>query len=563
MRRHPFGVSLFSLLLACLMPVPVLAAYAPLSEKESKPLPPAKRVNVALPTSWDFPLPTSPILRAGPPSAAGMRNEPLQALDTALNRAIEQNHMPGAVMLVARRGVIVKHQAYGYAAKYRDSSRTPLAQPVPMTKHTLFDVASISKIFTAIAVMKLYEQGKFALDDPVSRYIPEFAANGKATVTIKQLLTHTSGFRPGLPLYQVDGNRNDRLQEVFRCPLDHAPGSTYVYSDLNMITLGALVERLTGKRLDQYVKETITGPLGMVDTMYNPPASYKHRIAATEYQSNPDRGLVWGQVHDENAASLDGVAGHAGVFSTATDLAKLGHLFLLRGRYGTTRILDEQTVALMEHNFNTDFPGDDHGLGWELNQGWYMDALASPHTVGHTGFTGTSLVVNREQATIAILLTNRVHPTRQTPSPNPVRREAARLAADAIPVAMRRPAWFAGYGDGLNRTMTANLPALAAKKTLSFATWHHLETNADFGIVETSADGKTWQPLHSVTGRSAGWKRVSLPLPTNARYLRFRYQTDVSINGRGWYVDQPTVKLENGEIRPLKMTGIEWQRREH
>ncbi|MFC7440376.1 serine hydrolase domain-containing protein [Laceyella putida] len=565
MHLRPPWVPLSSLLLTLLMSIPSVlhAAPDPLTEKEYKPLPPVMPKVLSQPASWDVPFPTSPVLHAGPPQAAGMRPEPLNALDTSIRQAINQGHMPGAVLLVARRGVIVKQQAYGYAAKYLDQQQTPLAHPVPMDNHTLFDLASISKIFTTIAVMNLYEEGAFALDDPVSRYIPEFAQNGKASVTIKQLLTHTSGFRPGIPLYTMGHNRDDRLAEVFRYPLDHAPGSTYVYSDLNMIALGALVERLSGERLDQYVKETVTGPLGMKHTMYNPPAWLKYRTAATEYQSSPDRGLVWGEVHDENAASLDGVAGHAGVFSTAGDLAKLAHLFLLKGKYGSTRILEEKTVELMEHNFNADFPGDDHGLGWELNQGWYMDALASPYAFGHTGFTGTSLVINREQSTITILLTNRVHPTRQTPSLNPVRRQTARLTADAIPVSMRQPAWFAGYGDQLNRTLTATLPEHTGKRKLQFSTWHHIEAGVDFGIVEVSTDGNAWQPLYSFTGRSQGWEHPSLPLPDTARHVRFRYQTDGSVNGRGWYVGKPALVFENGHILPLQVTGSEWEQREY
>jgi CubicO group peptidase (beta-lactamase class C family) len=354
------------------------------------------------------------------PKAAGLNAKPLNELDATIRQAIRDKVMPGTVVLIARRGTIVKWDTYGHAACYADDRLTPLNAPIAMRKDTLFDLASISKIFTATAAMKLYEQGKFKLDDPVAKYIPEFAQNSKANVTIRQLLTHTSGFRPGLPLYKMGKNREDRLQIIFTAPLDHPPGTAYVYSDLNMITLGALVERLSGKRLDQFVKDEITDPLGMKDTLYNPPASLKERIAATEYQPWTGRRLVWGQVHDEKAYALDGVAGHAGIFSTAHNLAVFAHMFLMKGKYGNQRILKESTVDLMEHNFNTSFPGDDHGLGWELSQGWYMDALSGSHAIGHTGFTGTSLVINRDLGTITILLTNRVHPTRNTVSTNPV-----------------------------------------------------------------------------------------------------------------------------------------------
>jgi CubicO group peptidase (beta-lactamase class C family) len=514
------------------------------------------------PSSWDNPLPSSPVLHPGTPSSAGMDPEPLKSLDTYIEQAIQNRVMPGAVVLVARRGAIVKHQAYGYAARYADDQFTPLPDPVPMRKDTIFDLASITKIFTATAVMKLYEQGKIGLDDPVARYIPEFAQNGKENVTIRQLLTHTSGFRPGIPLYKMGTGREDRLQIVFAQPLDHAPGSTYIYSDLNMIVLGALVERISGKRLDEFIRDEITKPLGMKDTMFNPPAELKNRIAATEYQPWTGRGLVWGQVHDENAASLGGVAGHAGLFSSARDLAVFAHMILMKGRYGGVRILNEETVELMEHNYNTAFPGDDHGLGWELNQGWYMDALASPYAMGHTGYTGTSLVISRDQATIVITLTNRVHPTRQTVSTNPVRRQTSRMAADAIPVAIpgRGAAWFSGYGDFLDRSLTAELPT--GSKALKFETWYRIEEGIDRGTVEVSADGTVWDSLQPFyTGASSGWIRKTLPLPENARFIRFRYVTDLSVNGRGWYVKDPAVQLASGKTVPLQPSGEGWELR--
>ncbi|SEN51516.1 serine hydrolase domain-containing protein [Lihuaxuella thermophila] len=533
-----------------------------IEQKETKELHPSS----TRPSSWDHPLPSSPVLHPGTPASAGMDREPLKAIDPFMQESIENNVMPGAVVLIARRGAIVKHQAYGYAARYQDDRFTPMDKPIPMSEDTIFDLASISKIFTSTAAMKLYEQGKFRLDDPVARYIPEFAQNGKEKVTIRQLMTHTSGFRPGIPLWQMGKNREERLQIVFAYPLDHPPGTTYVYSDLNMITLGALVERLSGQRLDVFIRENITEPLHMKDTMYNPPASLKERIAATEYQPWTGRGLVWGQVHDENAAALDGVAGHAGLFSTARDLVTFAHMILMKGKYGNTRILQPETVEWMEENQNQAFPGDDHGLGWELNQGWFMDALASPHAMGHTGYTGTSIVINRDQAAIAITLTNRVHPTRQTVSTNPVRRQVARLTADAIPVPIpgHSPAWFSGYGDHLDRTLTAELPDSSGPetRTLAFATWYRIEPGADFGIIEASIDGVNWSTIgSSYTGSSDGWTRHVIAIPKGMKYLRFRYHTDATVNGRGWYLKDPTVTGENGQPLSLTWSGNGWEMR--
>ncbi|MBA4493386.1 serine hydrolase [Paenactinomyces guangxiensis] len=516
------------------------------------------------PSSWDRPLPSSPILHPGTPRSAGMDRGPLKAIDPFIEESIQNKMMPGAVVFIARRGAIVKHQAYGYSARYQDDEFTPMDKPVPMKKDTIFDLASISKIFTSTAAMKLYEQGKFQLDDPVAKYIPEFAQNGKEKVTIRQLMTHTSGFTSWIPLYTMGSNREDRLQTVLTYPLKYHPGTTYEYSDLNMITLGVLVERLSGKRLDAFVKENITDPLGMKDTMYNPPAYLKKRIAATEYQPWTNRGMVWGQVHDENAASLDGVAGHAGVFSTAHDLGIFAHMMLMKGKYGATRILKPETVELMERNQNQAFPGDDHGLGWELNQGWYMDALASPNAMGHTGYTGTSIVINRDQASITITLTNRVHPTRNTVSTNPVRRQVARLTADAIPVAIpgHGPAWFSGYGDHLDRSLTALLPMQTENLTLTFDTWYRVEAEVDYGVVEGSADGVNWSAISPrLTGNSNKWSRQTFTLPSEMRYLRFRYHTDATVNGRGWYIKDPTVKTENGETLPLSWSGEGWEKR--
>ena len=514
--------------------------------------------------AWGDSRPFRPVLRPGSPESAGMVTQPLNQLDSKVQKAIRQKVTPGAVLLIARKGTIVKHQAYGYAVCYRDNPSTPVPSPIPAQEDTIFDIASISKIFTSVAVMKLYEQGRFKLDDPVAKYIPEFAQNGKQSVTIRQLLTHTSGFRSGIPLYQMGNSREERLQIALSYPLDHPPGTTYTYSDLNMIALGVLVERLSGQRLDQFVQKEITEPLHMHDTYYNPPQKLKHRIAATEYQPWTGRQVVWGTVHDENAAALDGVAGHAGVFSTAYDLAVFAHMILMDGKYGSKRILKKETVRLMENNYNTDFPGDDHGLGWELNQGWYMDALTNPDSMGHTGFTGTSLVVSRGQGTIAILLTNRVHPTRETESINPLRREVARMSADAIPVHIPGgvPAWFSGYGDKLSRSLVASLPLSAKERSLVFTAWHRTEPVHDQAVVEFSTDGEHWEALKqgTFTGNSNGWMTHTISLPDDARFIRFHYQTNDTVNGRGWYVKNPVLSTR-GKIIPLQLQGEGWERR--
>jgi serine-type D-Ala-D-Ala carboxypeptidase len=505
-------------------------------------------------------LPVSPVLHPGSARGAGMVELPLEHIDQVLSSAIAEKVMPGAVALVARGGTVVKHEAYGQSVRYLDGKFTEMQQPIDMQQDTIFDLASISKIFTSTAIMILFEKGHFQLDDPVAKYIPEFAAGGKQDVTIRQLLTHTSGFTAWIPLYSQGNSREERMQLVFQHPLKSPPGTKYEYSDLNMITLGALIEVFSGQRQDEFVGEHITERIGMKDTMYNPTASLKHRIAATEYQSIPNRGLVWGEVHDENAWSLDGVAGHAGVFSTAEDLAKFAHLFINEGRYGSKQILKPETVELLLENQNAAYPGNDHGLGWELGQGWYMDALSEgTYSFGHTGYTGTSIVVNPNNKTVAILLTNRVHPTRSTVSTNQTRRLFARQVADSIPVSIpgKGSAWFAGYGDRVQNVMEADLN-LDADAVLTFAAWHQLENQADYGSVEILVDGD-WKRMTAFTGASQGWEEVEMNIPQQAKKLRFVYRTDSSVNGRGLYILEP--KINTGG--PLSFTRNDWQIRNY
>lgn len=514
--------------------------------------------------SWGTPGPTSPVLHPGSIRGAGMVEQPLTAIDNVMESMINNHVMPGAVTFVAKRGHIVQHEAYGHSLLYEDDEGNEVDHPISMSKDTIFDLASISKIFTSTAAMKLYEQDLFELDDPVADYIPEFAENGKEDVTIRQLLTHTSGFTAWIPLYTIGDSREERLQHVFQYPLDNPPGTTYTYSDLNMITLGALIEKLSGKRLDEFVRDTITEPLKMKDTMYNPPEFLKHRIAATEYQPWTDRGLVWGEVHDESAWSLDGVAGHAGVFSTANDLGKLAHMFINDGRYGGKQILEKETVELLVENQIPEFPGNEHGLGWELSQGWYMGPLTEASSIGHTGYTGTSLVINQNNDTIAILLTNRVHPARDTVSTNPARREFARQVADAIPVSMpAENAWFSGYGDNLDRTLTSELD-LDENAVLSFDTWHLIENGWDFGFVEVSSDGETWTSLlNPLTGSSDEWQAKTAEVPADAKYIRFRYKTDVATNNRGWYVANPELETASGDSINLDLSSEGWTERNY
>jgi len=378
-------------------------------------------------------------LRTGDATAAGLRPERLARLTADLAAYLDPtpDHpghpaYPGAVVLAARNSVVALHVAVGSAVRYAESGGKlvdlPPGERVPMRVDTIFDVASLTKLFTTVAVLREVDRGRLGLDDPVARYLPGFAANGKATVTVRHLLTHTGGLVEDVDL-RAYGNRADALAAALAAPIEPGlrPGGQFHYSDVGLIVAGALVERVTGRRLDEVVRAGITGPLGMRDTGYLPATASRDRIAATEYR--PGAGILRGVAHDENVAPLDGVAGHAGMFSTARDLAVFCQMLLDGGRYGDVRILREDTVRAMLVNANARFPGDDHGLGVDLNQPWYMGPLASPVSFGHTGFTGTSLVVDPRSGAILILLTNQVHPDRMWSTKTPARNAARRTVA--------------------------------------------------------------------------------------------------------------------------------------
>jgi CubicO group peptidase (beta-lactamase class C family) len=531
------------------------------------------------------------VLRTGPPRSVGLDPAPiddaLAKIDgwTKADPATGHPLFSGAVGLLAHDGVVVKRSTAGYALRYADAAGTELpdADKVPMRTDTIFDMASVSKLFTSIAVMQLAEAGQVDVDAPVATYLPEFGVNGKESISVAQLLTHTSGLVSWLPLWSAYPDIPSRIKAVMDVAPHNPPGSTYEYSDLNLITLGVLVERVTGKKLDQVVAERITRPLRMSDTGYNPPASKLDRIAATEYEANPPRGMVRGSVHDENAWSLGGVAGHAGVFSTAGDMAVLAQTMLNGGTYRGHRILRPETVEAMIDNHNQDFPGHDHGYGFELNQMWYMGALSGPHTAGHTGFTGTDVVIDRASRSFAILLTNRVHPSRSWGSINLARETWCTGLAKALAVRPLhgRDAWYSGIGDAAQATLTSVPLRPDGDVEVSFDSFVDTEST-DFLALEASTDGTTWtavpmdvsgpgapgKTVNSLAGSGhRSWWNVVARLPHAAEItLRWRFTTDARYTGRGIFLDGLLVTdrvhtLLNGEKEPHKVQAVGWQPR--
>jgi CubicO group peptidase (beta-lactamase class C family) len=538
-----------------------------------------------------------PTLRHGSPEQAGLLSAHLRQLVTDaqafLGPSPTHPWYAGAVLLAGRGGTVALHQPIGMAVRYRaydEKTDTgvefPADQQIPMAEDTVFDLASVSKLFTSILAVQQIERGALELEGKVAAYLPDFGGAGKQDITIRQLLTHTSGFRAWMPLYNAP-TYEEKLRLIWKEAPLNPPGSTYLYSDLNLISLQLVLERITGRPLDTLLHDEVTAPLGLRRTRFNPPASWKPKIAATEDARKPwsglDRGLVRGEVHDENAFSLGGVAGHAGVFSSAWDLAVLGRTLLNGGAYGRARILGPESVELMFTDFNTSFPGDEHGLGFELYQHWYMGAMATPRTAGHTGFTGTSLILDPTTDSFLVVLGNSVHPVRSWRSGSAPRVAAADNLARAVPVrpARGRTAWFSGMASATTATLT--LPSLdtsSGDARLRCALWWDTEPRSDMLTLQASADaGTTWQPVPftttrrgeeprqhpagSVTGFSGRvWHRLTAHLPAaRGLTLRWRYATDRQYIGRGAYVDGLRVATADGvlfdEARPADAAWIE------
>jgi CubicO group peptidase (beta-lactamase class C family) len=498
-------------------------------------------------------------LRPGSPWQAGLVAAHLDDMDSALLAGLEPSpdtpRFPGAVVLAARDGIIARHRAYGEAVRYADDAPTllPADERIPMRPDTIFDLASITKLFTAVAILQLVEDGALDLDAPVADVIAEFGQAGKGGITIRHLLSHTSGLPAWAPLWSAYDTPEARVRAIYEMTPRAAPGETYVYSDLGLIVLGEIVETVTGRRLDEVIAERITGPLGMTDTMFNPAPALRDRIAATEYSPATGRGMVHGSVHDENAWALGGIAGHAGLFSTAGDLAVFAQMLLNGGRYAGARILEPETVQAMMVNQTAAFPGNDRGLGPQLYQHWYFDAMTTPASAGHTGFTGTSLVIDPTTDSFAILLTNRVHPSRSWASVNPVRTAVARAVGRAVAVRTRsgRPAWFSGIGDAVDHRLEVDVD-LPDEAVLLFDVWYDTEPLSDVATVEVSTDGgTTWHALDSFTGWGGRrWRTVSLPLDghTGPATMRWRYATDPAYSGRGVYVDRVRIAGPRGVV---------------
>jgi len=335
-------------------------------------------------------------------SAATFSQTPLDSrlavLDPIINDAIAQQLIPGAVVVIGHDGQVAYRKAYG--------SRAIDPQREEMTLDTVFDCASLTKVVaTTTAIMQLWEQGKFRMNDPVAKYLPEFGQNGKDDITIRQLLVHYSGLAPDLDLTKPWEGKETAYKMAFEGPPEWAPGSAFVYSDINFEVLGALIERLSGESLDAYAAKHIFEPLGMKETRFLPPPSWEARIAPTEEDEN--HHMLRGVVHDPTARRMGGVAGHAGLFSTADDLAIFAQALLDGGR----GVLTAATVAKMTAPQQPVNGTALRGFGWDIDSPLSTNRgeLLPVGGYGHTGFTGTSLWIDSATKTYIVLMTNAVH----------------------------------------------------------------------------------------------------------------------------------------------------------
>ena len=402
---------------------------------------PALPEGVAAPRAWRN-------LRISPlevdPASTGMDPVQLEALDAYILRALEDSVSPGAALAVGRRGQLVRLRGYGRL------DWDPASEGV--TPFSLYDLASLTKVVgTTTAVMLLIEDGRLGLDDPVTRYLPEFARGDprKAGVTVRDLLLHRSGLLAFRPFFSELSEPSSFLEEISDLPLEAPPGEATVYSDLGFMTLGWVVEAVTGQTLDSFLERRAFRPLGMEHTGFLPDAADRARIAPTEVDRAWRGYHVWGEVHDENAHAMGGVAGHAGLFSSAQDLAVFAGMLASGGLAGpcdfqpasglpcaarsvpiAIRLLQDATVDLFTTRAET---GVSRALGWDTPQGRSSAGdLLSAGSFGHTGFTGTSIWVDPELDLFVVLLTNRVNPSRESDRVTAFRRAVHDGVASAI-----------------------------------------------------------------------------------------------------------------------------------
>ena len=358
----------------------------------------------------------------GQPLTNVVRADKLAAMDAAINDAIASNKCPGGVLWLEHNGVAY-HKAFG--------CRALVPAREPMTEDTIFDAASLTKVVaTTPAVMRLVERGQIRLDAPVTNYIPEFTGDGKESVTVRELLTHTSGLPPDIETKTDWHGQAEAIRKACAESLQSSPGTAFKYSDVNFELLGEIVQRVSRMPLEVFVQREIFGPLKMTDTGYLPPKSKLSRIAPTEVVN----GIPWrGTVHDPTARHMGGVAGHAGLFTTASDLGRYARMLLNLGELDGVRIFQPATVQMMISVQTPPGMAEKRGLGWDIDSGFSgpRGDLFPIGSYGHTGWTGGSLWIDPASKTFVLFLSNRNHPA-ESGNVLALRHELGTLAAEAV-----------------------------------------------------------------------------------------------------------------------------------
>ncbi|GBR45660.1 serine hydrolase domain-containing protein [Neokomagataea thailandica] len=335
---------------------------------------------------------------------AGSRSERFSAVDARIRQAVGEGQCPGAVLAVGHAGQVVHRYVYGH--------RSVLPSVQPMLWQTVFDMASLTKpLVTALAVMQCVERGLVRVDDPVTHYFPEFGVMGKDAITLRLLLTHYSGLPPDVPLQAPWSGKEEAVHLAMTSPLVAPPGSRFLYSDINYIMLGLIVEKVSGVALNVYAQDFILTPLGLSHSGFLPEEGERTDIAPTQVDETGH--VLQGVVHDPTARRMGGVAGHAGFFSTAEDVCQYAQSLLDRLKGRASRFpLKQSTLASMVVPEQPEGKVDKRGFGWDIQTSFSTPRgdIFSPQSFGHTGFTGTSLWVDPVNESYVVLLTNRVHP---------------------------------------------------------------------------------------------------------------------------------------------------------
>jgi CubicO group peptidase (beta-lactamase class C family) len=343
-----------------------------------------------------------------------------------LETAIADSVFPGAQIAIVRNDTLIASRSFGRQTYDLDSPA--------ITPATIYDLASVTKVAaTTVTAMQLWENDKIKLDIPVKSYLPEFTGSAKDSVTMRHLLTHSAGAHWWVDLWNKAQNKEEALNYIYQLPLDYTPGDSMIYSDLGLILIGQILETVTGKPVDRLAAEMIYKPMGMDNTMFNPPKDLLSRIAPTEIGGSMNRGLIHGDVHDENAFFFNGVAPHAGLFSTAEDFAALAQMLLNGGIYKHHRFFSPHTIKYWTSRQNIP-EGSERALGWDTpsDHGSSAGDSFSGGSFGHLGFTGTSLWIDPNRKIAIILLTNRVYPTRERGGMYEVRRNFYNRAMRAL-----------------------------------------------------------------------------------------------------------------------------------